>query len=233
MKSPLKRDNEEVWRPRLLTEITYLAKLTQEDGTPKIFRSRRKAGFIGFFTAVLSTFNIFDTYIKPPESQMRYLLTYKTSQDHIELFFCAIRGRSGWCPNPTATQFVSAYKRLLIRHDISINTGNVRAMDNTKILHVSSGENKKKRAKLDRYDLNTYDAVHTATVAEKHGLTDYSIDDSNFSVINEFLKFSWAQPPNVSEFSQQAIGYISGWVLLSMKKKEKLNALNAWWLVKK
>ena len=223
--NPLKRENEEVWRLRLISEMKYLAKVTEENGTP-IFRSRRKAGFIWFFTAVLSACNIFDIYIKPPTSKMKYLLTYKTSQDHLELFFCAIRGRSGWCPNPTATQFVSAYKRLLIRHDISINAGNVRAMSNTKILHVSSGEGKKIRAKIDRYDLNIYDAVHTATVAEKYGLTDHTIDNLSFPEISEFLNFSWAQSPNVSEFSQQAIGYISGWAILSMKKKS--NALSAW-----
>ncbi|XP_076301631.1 uncharacterized protein LOC143219578 [Lasioglossum baleicum] len=168
-KSPLRRDNENVWRPKLVAEIAHLAKLTEENGKP-IFRSRRKAEFVGFFTAVISIFNIFDSHVKPLTSQMKYLLTYKTSQDHLELFFCAIRARGGWCPNPT--------------------------------------ENKKKRARLDRYNLNVYDEVHTTTVAEKYGLNSIT-DNSSFAEMSEFLNFSWGQSPYINEFSQQAIGYIS------------------------
>jgi len=40
---------------------------------------------------------------------MKYLLTYKFSQDHIELFFGAVRSTGGFNNNPTA------YKRLLMR----------------------------------------------------------------------------------------------------------------------
>lgn len=42
---------------------------------------------------------------------MNYFLTYKISQDHIEMFFSAIRSKGGYNNNPTAKQFEDAYKR--------------------------------------------------------------------------------------------------------------------------
>ena len=59
---------------------------------------------------------------------------YKFSQDHIELFFAAIRAAGGWNNNPTTIQFSSAYKQPLMRHMIEGGHGNCIAQDNTKLL---------------------------------------------------------------------------------------------------
>ena len=45
-------------------------------------------------------------------------LTYKLSQDHLELFFSAVRAAGGFNNNPTPQQFMAAYKRLLFRDTI-------------------------------------------------------------------------------------------------------------------
>lgn len=56
----------------------------------------------------------------------RFLLTYKLSQDHLELMFNSVRQFHGWCSNPTIEQFQSAYKALLINNSITPTlTGNV------------------------------------------------------------------------------------------------------------
>jgi len=55
-----------------------------------------KVGFLGLYSACLAVISIYEKYVKAPNSQMKYLLTYKLNQDHLELFFCAIRARSGW-----------------------------------------------------------------------------------------------------------------------------------------
>ena len=77
-----------------------------------MWQTRRNTAFVGIIKAVLSVIAVFDSYVKPKDSQLEYLLTYKLSQDHMELFFAAIRCCGGCCPNPTCAQFVSAYKRL-------------------------------------------------------------------------------------------------------------------------
>jgi hypothetical protein len=51
---------------------------------------------------------------------MKYILSYQLSQDHIEMFFSAIRSHGGFTNNPRAMQFRGAYKRLL--HDAEIAT---------------------------------------------------------------------------------------------------------------
>jgi len=45
--------------------------------------------------------------------KLSYLLPYRLSQDNIEIFFSIIRRRGGWCNNPTARQFRSAFRAIL------------------------------------------------------------------------------------------------------------------------
>jgi len=45
---------------------------------------------------------------------LNYLLTFKLNQDHLEIFFSALRSRGGFNNNPNAQQFKAAYKRLMV-----------------------------------------------------------------------------------------------------------------------
>ncbi|CAI6359114.1 unnamed protein product [Macrosiphum euphorbiae] len=72
------------------------------------------------------------------------LLTYKTSQDHIETTFSAIRSRLGYNNNPTCRQFKEAYKRILVHSEIvGSQFGNCALLDNTKHLTVDSSVKEK------------------------------------------------------------------------------------------
>lgn len=153
-KSPLKVSNEAAWRSTILTEVEYLKGITDVSGK-SMLKTRRYVPFIGFITAVDSIIQIFDMYVKAPGSQLRYLLTYKFSQDHLELFFCAIRSCGGWCPSPTSLHFSSAYKRLLIHHEVEAVNGNSKAMDSTKVLIVPST----RKFRIDHYDPQVYDKM--------------------------------------------------------------------------
>lgn len=69
-------------------------------------------------------------------------MTNKISQDHLELFFGTIRAKGGFNNNPTARQFESAYKRLLVHTQISgPDTGNISNRENLTILTYGSGRN--------------------------------------------------------------------------------------------
>lgn len=61
---------------------------------------------------------IYDQLIYKNGGPLRYVLTYKMSQDHLELFFCAVRSAGGFNNNPTARQFCSIYRKLLVRHEV-------------------------------------------------------------------------------------------------------------------
>ena len=51
-------------------------------------------------------------------------MTYKFSQDHLELFFGEVRASGGSNNNPTAQQFTVIYKRLLMRSSVQGGNGN-------------------------------------------------------------------------------------------------------------
>lgn len=213
-KSPLKSSNEHIWRARILEDIRYLSGLKLANNRP-IYLCPRKTGFIGFYTAVLSSIAIFDDYVKSTDNPLKMLLTYRFSQDHIELFFAAIRARSGWCSNPTAAQFISAYKRLLIRHDVNVSSGNTQLTDQTKILHVPSHLQKRRVARIDRYDPTIYNAVENRRVESKYGLDsdESSTHGRKIEDLEEYLNFAWAVPNTLSEFSDNVVGYIAGFVV--------------------
>lgn len=54
-------------------------------------------------------------------NDLDFLLTNKLSQDHLEMFFSAVRARDEFSNNPTCFQFESAYKRLLIHTQFQMN----------------------------------------------------------------------------------------------------------------
>ena len=80
--------------------------------------TRKKTGFIGFLVAIESMKHIFFDLVEKDNAPMNYVLTYKFSQDHLELLFGAIRSSGGFNNNPTAQQFTAAYKRLILRNSI-------------------------------------------------------------------------------------------------------------------
>lgn len=52
----------------------------------------------------------------------RYVLTYKFSQDHLEIFFGIVRLRLGCNDNPNVSQFRTCMKKILLKNDIRPST---------------------------------------------------------------------------------------------------------------
>ena len=101
--------------------------------------TNKKAGFVGLLCDISSIRHLATMLVTGEKPLLNYLLTYKLSQDHLELFFGAVRQRGGWNNNPTSGQFMAAYKRLLVRHQtVRIERGNCAALDATTILQCSS-----------------------------------------------------------------------------------------------
>ena len=88
------------------------------------------------FTALFT-----DIVIGSPDQlpHLKYLLTYKLSQDHLELFFGCVRCHRGCNNNPTCRQFVAAYKRLLVQNEIKASkNANCTNIEPVPILTVDS-----------------------------------------------------------------------------------------------
>ena len=135
---------------------------------------------------------VYEDLVEQPAAPCRYLLTYKLSQDHLELFFSAIRSRGGHNNNPNVRQFRGAYKRLLVRHQVKKGTGNCLLRDNTTILDSTPASMNIAR----RVDVESVEVL----VPEDDTLSHLPDVDS------------------LSEYKEAAIAYIAGFIVKKMKQ---------------
>ncbi|KAL6420893.1 hypothetical protein ACFW04_012120 [Cataglyphis niger] len=124
------------------------------------------------------------------DNHFKFLMTYKLSQDHFEIFFSAIRSRGGFNNNPTAWEFKSALKRLMAKADVRIlHNANCHILDDTKL--VISDKILEERSEEILDETNLFFQEH-----------DYCI---NFET-------------NLSKYAYEVIMYIAGFVPKSIAK---------------
>ena len=119
-KTPLRPKNKDTWEEILMSTASYL--LSLKTNTPEgqlISTSQRKTFVIGFVACIKSTISMATQMFSSPTNPFKYLLTYKFSQDHIELLFSCIRSRGGWNNNPNVLQFKYAIRKMLMRNAIT------------------------------------------------------------------------------------------------------------------
>ena len=134
-KSPLRQENFHHWMPLLVEASDYIKTLQKTDHT-LLIESQLKTGFIGFVGGIEAMRLLFeDLVVKGP---LDFVLTYKMSQDHLELYFAAVRSRLGANNNPSCKQFSAIVKRLLVHSEICGKHGNANAIDATNLLTMSS-----------------------------------------------------------------------------------------------
>ncbi|KYN10897.1 THAP domain-containing protein 9, partial [Trachymyrmex cornetzi] len=118
--------------------VIYIQGLTIDNGR-NILHSERKVGFLGFIICLQNVTELFKLLFKKSNGKFEYLLTYKLSQDHLEVFFSALRSRGGFNNNHSAYQFRNAHSRLIVKHEISgSEAGNCMNFEGIEILHVGS-----------------------------------------------------------------------------------------------
>jgi len=115
-KKPIFYSNITFLQEKMEWKIEYLYTLMGPDSS-KLCSCRRKAFIVGFAAAVKSIFEIAKTILIEPD--FKYLMTYRFSQDHLELFFAQVRRRHSWSNNPNVLQFKAAMKSLLVKNSIS------------------------------------------------------------------------------------------------------------------
>jgi hypothetical protein len=116
-KQPITRRNFAQVSAFLDRAATFIANL-KVNGV-QIVRTTRGTGFIGFLFCIQSLLGVSRFLLVDGPHPQRYVLTYRFSQDHLELFFNAIRGSLGWNNNPTATQLQYVMRRMHARVGIT------------------------------------------------------------------------------------------------------------------
>jgi len=91
---------------------------------------------LDFYRIITCSKTIKNVYSELIETKLlKFLLTYKFNQEHLELLFGAIRSKRSFKFNPTVAQFEAAYKSIIINEKVKCpSTANALALDNTSIL---------------------------------------------------------------------------------------------------
>ena len=123
-KAPVILKNMSMWLQQCDKLVTYFLQLQDKDG--KYLRVKRcKTAIWGFVFSLKSLAAISQELLIRTHNPLKFVLTYKFSQDHIELLFNKIHRRCGWNNNPNVLQFKYALRWLLLRNSIEpSHTGN-------------------------------------------------------------------------------------------------------------
>lgn len=133
-KGPLTKATKESWNTLLTNTTQYLSTICDASGIPLI-STRKKTGFLGMIMSMMSFSKIFESYVE--NNHLEYVLTYKFSQDHIETFFSCVRGSMGFNSNPTAQQFQSCFKKIVLGScNKSFSVNSITCLDETICLNV-------------------------------------------------------------------------------------------------
>ena len=134
---------------------------------------------------------MYETYVKT--GMLNYLLTYKMSQDHLELLFMGIRSSYGFNNNPDVEQFQATFKKLIMGAAIRGKYGNCQILDNCRVL-TSQGLKERNIQK----------------VREEYSLSE---DDNHLQVYLDTVR-------NTTEFKSNIVVYLAGYVEKRILDKE-------------
>ena len=102
-----------------------------------LVQSPRRTGFVGLLVCIASVKALYVKYVNGEDNTLKWLPTYKLTQDPLELSFGVFRRRCGSNTNPSPKQFEAAYKSLLVKNELrDITNGNCFPQDDLPILEV-------------------------------------------------------------------------------------------------
>lgn len=187
-KSALRLENKDVWMNVLKETKAYL--LTLKVNGKNILEHRRKTPVLGFIVNITSFENLAMDLLQSDE--FKYFLTYKCSQDHLEMYFSCVRARGGANDNPSAMQFRYIVRKLLYKNSIKPSINANCTTDDYELTPVLEFRNKKR-----------------AILEECNKDQSTSIDDLLDLVDNAC----------VSDFKLNVIYYIAGYIVNGMIDK--------------
>ena len=119
-KKPLRLVDKAQWFATVKTSIEYLYNLKDHEGLPLMYH-RRNTFIKGLILGAKSVKELAVSLLTRQISPFSYVLTYKFSQDHLELLFSCIRSSCGFNDNPDVPQFKATLRKILLRTSIKGN----------------------------------------------------------------------------------------------------------------
>uniref|UniRef100_A0A2A4JUC7 THAP-type domain-containing protein n=1 Tax=Heliothis virescens TaxID=7102 RepID=A0A2A4JUC7_HELVI len=177
-----------------------------------VYNCQANTGVIGLLVCIESVQRLYTSYVET--GYLRFIIAYKFSQDHVELFFGNIRSQGGFNNNPNSRQFKSAYKKLLMHLELSSKfTGNSVPLENVPILNCGTTVSNMNNTSIGyRYEIeNEYLPDEDSS---------YETYQNNCDILSDSLNNS------NSQYVCQIIGYIAGFVVRYILKKIKCDTCN-------
>lgn len=202
-RQPITTENLTEITQKINSFIDYISSLKYQGVS--ILHSKRKTGFFGLIVTLNSIVGIFKNWIQE-NSNMSYFLTYKLSQDHLELFFSAVRNHCGHNNNPTCTQFMAVFKKLLTHAQVSGSKyANSVALDDTIFLNITSTNIHKDNNDNCVTEENDIDILNN-NINYDHSYNIHAL----FDVINK-------------DYIDDVLGYIAGFIVRKISKDLSCN----------
>ena len=175
--------------------------------TGKIIHSPSRTGFLGLVGCTYVIEALIENQMKRfPKSFPKNLRTYKLNQDHLEIFFNALRSQNGWSYNPTGIQVRSGIKKLIVYAGNGIlasASANCTAQDGTSILKL---------------DLSKCSRSETSSNARSdHGYGSTMGDHDYGSILDVDLQMHGCKLADCV-FCRGTLAYICGFIVMSLEK---------------
>jgi hypothetical protein len=98
-------------------------RLTAAD-TTHLYGTVDKTFVIGFLVDIASYQNMYTDLCTGVDHPLSFISTYRTSQDHVECFFSAIRAAGGWNFNPSPYLFTYLFRKCMLLRARDVTKGN-------------------------------------------------------------------------------------------------------------
>ena len=116
-KAPVNLQNLSTWAADCESLASYFLGLKDPTGS-FLWENHHKTVVWGLVFSLKSLAALVTELLQKNKNPVKYVLTYKFLQDHLELLFSKIRHFGGWNNNPNVLQFKYALKQLLIWNSI-------------------------------------------------------------------------------------------------------------------
>lgn len=180
-----------------------------------LIKTQSNTGLLGLLVCINSLTYLYETLVAT--DILPFLLTYKLSQDHVELFFGNIRSQNGHNNNPNTRQFKASFKKLLSHLELGSKfTGNCIPIENIPILSGSSSLNKINNLSIGyRFEETKEKNLSRAEILNNRSIEqNFNKYQTNCTEMSEKLDHN-----PTSDIVPQIVGYISGFVVSSLVKK--------------
>lgn len=201
--APMRRENEKYWKPFLNSMDLYIRGL-RDSSLKSILLTPCRTPFMGWLLDIYSIAGVYDTTVS--QTALRYLCTHRFSLNNLEVFFSAVRACGGFDGNPTARQFMIAFKKRLVKRNVNV-VGDCPSQESVSDLYFT-------------FHAHFVQSVDVLGLASKY---DFFEKEPKREVQSEHSSFNVPSFSLLSKYVTDVVGYVAGFVVRSLLKVVKCN----------